>query len=243
MDLERQEKLDHTLEIIVVILMGLTALLTAWATWIGSLHGGNQATNYTTSNNIASEGNSEYNAGMQSMMQDMILWSEISDLQIDIIYAQNTEDDELLVKSASKMYYKLNDNLSEDMAALLEWDFPDGDPVETVVDWMRHPGSQTSPFIDEDFCASYFTKANELLAQSQELLEQGKKDNANGDTYGLVTVIYSVALFLLGMVSTMKGRKNRFALLGISVICLLLATIFMLTIPMPTGFSITSFFT
>lgn len=35
--------------------------MTAWATWIGSLHGGNQATNYTKSNNVAAEGNSMYN--------------------------------------------------------------------------------------------------------------------------------------------------------------------------------------
>ena len=50
------------IEILVAIFLGITALLTAWATWIGSLHGGNQATNYTKSNNLASEGNSEYNA-------------------------------------------------------------------------------------------------------------------------------------------------------------------------------------
>ena len=48
----------NRIEIIVAIFLGITALLTAWATWIGSLHGGNQATNYTKSNNLAAEGNS-----------------------------------------------------------------------------------------------------------------------------------------------------------------------------------------
>ena len=43
---KKKRSKDEILEIVVVVLLGLTALLTAWATWIGSLHGGNQATNY-----------------------------------------------------------------------------------------------------------------------------------------------------------------------------------------------------
>ena len=39
---------EKILEIIVAVFLGITALATAWASWIGSLHGGNQATNYTT---------------------------------------------------------------------------------------------------------------------------------------------------------------------------------------------------
>lgn len=38
---------EEKIEIIVAIFLGITALATAWASWIGSLHGGNQATNYT----------------------------------------------------------------------------------------------------------------------------------------------------------------------------------------------------
>ena len=48
---------EKILEIIVAVFLGITALATAWASWIGSLHGGNQATNYATSNKLSSEGN------------------------------------------------------------------------------------------------------------------------------------------------------------------------------------------
>ena len=66
---KKKPDMDKLTELIIVIMLGVTALLTAWASWIGSLHGGNQATNYATSNNLASEGNSEYNAGVQQMNQ------------------------------------------------------------------------------------------------------------------------------------------------------------------------------
>ena len=48
---------EDILEIIIAIFLGITALATAWASWIGSLHGGNMSTNYTKSNNLAADGN------------------------------------------------------------------------------------------------------------------------------------------------------------------------------------------
>ena len=68
------------------------------------------------------------------------------------------------------------------------------------------------------------------------------RDNKNGDTYNLVTVIYSLVLFLLGIVGIFKNIPNRFAVFVVGVVLLIAATIFMFTIPMPTGFSIGSFF-
>ena len=49
---------EQIIEILTAVFLGITALATAWASWIGSLHGGNQSTNYTTSNNLSAEGNS-----------------------------------------------------------------------------------------------------------------------------------------------------------------------------------------
>lgn len=239
---KKKRDLDHIIEIIVVVMLGVTALLTAWATWIGSLHGGNQATNYTISNNLAAEGNSEYNAGVQSMMQDMLLWNEVSDLQIDILSAQDREDAGAVDQLCYKLYFKLNDNLSEEMAKALGWEQPGDDPMATVLAWLEKDESLISPFDNEDFGDHYFESANALLNQSHEKLEEGKQDNRNADTYGLVTVIYGVVLFLLGINSTIKGRKNKIALTVISLAGFVVATVFMLTIPMPTGFSIASFF-
>ena len=74
------------------------------------------------------------------------------------------------------------------------------------------------------------------------MLEQGKKDNANGDAYGLVTVIYSVVLFMLGIVGTFKRLPNRTIVLCVAIAGFLFATIYMITIPLPTGFNLLSYF-
>ncbi|MBQ3299197.1 MAG: hypothetical protein IJG99_02780 [Ruminococcus sp.] len=102
--------------------------------------------------------------------------------------------------------------------------------------------SMSSPFEVEGMTDKYFEESNNLIAQSQELLEEGKRDNRNGDAYSLVNVIYSVVLFLLGIVGVFKNLPNRVVVLFIAIAGVVLATIYMFTIPLPTGFNILSFF-
>ena len=94
---------ENAVEVLVAVFLGITALLTAWATWIGSLHGGNQATNYTTSNNYASEGNAEYNAGMQMYLSDLLAWNTMMDYSFDKILAENEGDTTKAVVIAKKI--------------------------------------------------------------------------------------------------------------------------------------------
>lgn len=217
---------ENTVEVLVAIFLGITALLTAWASWIGSLHGGNQATNYTKSNNLASEGNSEYNAAMQLYLSDLMAWNTMMEYSFDQELAELEGDNEKYQLIEEKMDSYVEQNGSE---ILIE-------ACGQMTDDMN------SPFEVEGMSDKYFETANDLLAQSQELLEEGQRDNANGDAYNLVNVIYSVVLFMLGIVGIFKKIPNRTVVLFIAVIGLILATIYMFTIPMPTGFDFASFF-
>lgn len=237
---------EATLEIIVAVFLAITALLTAWASWIGSLHGGNQATNYSKSNNYSADGNSRYNEASQKMMQDMLLWNDISDLQYDILFAQDQGDMDALDKAAYKLNTKCFENLSEEMAAQIGFDFDKAaaasDPTTYILKWMDQEEALTSPFTNEDFIDNYYVDAMEVLSESEALLEEGQRDNANGDSFNLVTVFYSVVLFLLGIAGTFKKIPNRTIIVAVSIVCFLIATIYMFTIPMPTGFNFASFF-
>lgn len=216
---------ENALEILVAVFLGITALLTAWATWIGSLHGGNQATNYTTSNNLASEGNAEYVAGMQLYLSDLMAWNTSMEYSFDKELA-SMEGNEI---AAGMIQGKLELYLEQNASPILL------DAFAKMTDDMN------SPFQVEGTYEQYFVTANDLLEQSREYLEQGKMDNANGDAYNLVNVIYSVVLFMLGIVGIFKRIPNRAIVLLLAVIGLILATIYMCTIPMPTGFDLASF--
>lgn len=225
---QKEQAAEARLEIVVAIFLGITALLMAWSSWIGSLHGGNQATNYSKSNNLSAEGNADWNQASQNMMQDMLVWNSIMDYQFDVEIAEmngKTDEAELINDKIEKLMY---DNCSENM-------------LDAII-WAADQEEDVSPFDKEDFIDSYYADAEVKLAEAQELLEQGMQDNTNGDKFGLVSVLYSLALFLLGIVGIFKKLPNRVLLTVISVIIVVLSTIYMFTIPMPTGFDFLSYF-
>ena len=237
---EKRSKED-ILEIIIAIFLGITALATAWASWIGSLHGGNMSTNYTKSNNLAADGNARWNEASQQLMQDMQVWNMISDYQVEILYADQTGDEDKLYESAYKIKFICNDNLTDEMAALIGYDF--NYEADDIIDWVKNGETSTvSPFSHDDFVESYYTDASAILAESEAVLAEGQADNTKGDTFNLVTVIYSVVLFMLGIVGTFKRLPNRMLITCVAIAGFLFGTIYMFTIPFPTGFNFLSFF-
>jgi flagellar basal body-associated protein FliL len=234
---KEKKKKEEILEIIIVVMLGVTAVLTAWASWIGSLHGGNQATNYTTSNNLAAEANSEYNVAVQNELTDRLVYNEFNDLSIDYIYAYEAGDEAEAERIDWKMTELQDNSFSEELLAAFDWSVAENDKNADNPDVPY-----LTPFDKEDYGDSYFERYYELEDQSKAALKQGQQDNADGDSFGLVTVIYSVVLFLLGICNSFSSFKNKTALVCISGVAFIIATIYMFTINMPTGFTLASFF-
>ena len=232
---------EDILEIVIAIFLGITALATAWASWIGSLHGGNMSTNYTKSNNLAADGNARWNEASQALMQDMQIWNMISDYEVEILYANETGNTDQMYESAYKIQFICTDNLTEEMAELIGYDFEFD--ADQIIDWVINSElSTTSPFDNQDFIDSYYVDAQAVLAESEAVLAEGQSDNTKGDTFNLVTVIYSVVLFMLGIVGTFRRLPNRMLITIVAIAGFLFGTIYMFTIPFPTGFNFLSFF-
>lgn len=226
---EKNEFLNEKkLEILVAIFLGITTLLVAWAGWIGSLYEGNQATNFTKSNNLAAEGNAEYNVAAQVYISDLFAWNTIFNLQLDMETAREKGNEDEAKVIEIKLQKIMDENCSP---KLLE-----------AINLKNQQEEKDFPFENEDFVNSYFESAKELLDESQKALEEGEEDNLRDDSFKLVTVIYSVVLFLLGIVGIFKDFQNRKILFIFSVGILIFAIIYMFTIPMPAGFNIANFF-
>ena len=212
---------ENKVEIAVAILLGLTAILTAWATWIGSLHSGIQAINFTKSNNLASEGNAEYNAALQLYLSDTVVWSTIVDYATDLAIATQENNQAKIDLFSEKLKTYAEQNASEHLLKGIKW--------------MDENGGE-NPFKMPGLTDEYFSAANEKIQESQALLQEGQRDNSKGDAYNLVSVIYSLVMFLLGIIGIFKRLPNRVAVLTIAIVGLVLITIYMCTIPLPTGF-------
>ena len=217
---------ENKVEIVTAILLGMTALLTAWATWIGSLHGGIQAINFTKSNNTASEAGTAYDYELQSFISDVMAWNKIVDYSFEaaIAEADGNQKKADLIREKLQIYTKQNAS----------------ELLTEGIKWMKENDAE-SPFDMPGITDKYFEEAKGMFDEAHDLLKEGQNDNARGDAYNLVTVLFSIVLFLLGVVGIFKRLPNRVAILSIAVVILAGATIYMLTIPLPTGFNLFSF--
>ncbi len=126
--------------------------------------------------------------------------------------------------------------LRADIEALQEKCTPE---LKAAIDWALEAGK--SPFEKEGYAKSYYKESEELLKKSKDILATGKQDNLNSDRYGLVTVIYSLVLFLLGIAGTFKHSPNRIGIVSTAVLMLVIGSILMFSIPMPAGFDLFHF--
>ena len=215
------------LETVIAILLGITTLLSAWASWIGHLHGGIQSINFTKSNSMASQGTAEYNLGMQLYLADYMAWNTAKDYYYELEQAKIDGNQAKIDLITEKIKSFEEQNASEILSEGFKW---------------MEENNEDNPFKMPGMAEKYFETAQGDFDQSQELLEEGKRDNSKGDSYLLVTVIYSLTLFLLGIVNTFKDMRNKKVVLSIAVIFLIFGFIYMCTIPLPTGFENMNFF-
>ncbi len=62
-------------------------------------------------------------------------------------------------------------------------------------------------------------------------MASGNANNTHSDNQGLVTVVYAVVLFLLGITASFKSLVPKYVLIGVSVVGFIFATILMFTVP------------
>ena len=216
--MEKSKKsLVDMMEFVVVIMLGITAVATAWSSWQGGLHGSQMDQKYTMSNNLNAEANSTYNEGMQNLNQDLMLWNQLMSLGIDHAFAEMQGNSDEMEKAEYKYNQIMEDSVSEGFAEAIEWS-------QGFEDYA-------SPFDNEDFVMSYFAAAADTFEEAEAMLEAGNANNTHSDNQGLVSVIYAVVLFLLGISASFKGLTEKRVLLVVSAIGFVAATAFMFTIP------------
>lgn len=217
----RREKI---LEIVRAVLLAITTLLTAWATWIGSLHTGLQETHFTESNNTMSSAIAMYTDASQMVVQDAEVWASIQNYALDEKAARE-EGDETRAQVARAKIEALQEMCSPELKA--------------AIDWALQTGK--SPFEKEGYAESYYKDAKDLVKEAQDILATGKQDNLNSDRYGLVSVVYALVLFLLGITGTFKHNPNRIGIMATAVLLLAIGLVLMFSIPMPAGFDLLHF--
>jgi hypothetical protein len=150
----------------------------------------------------------------------MQTWNEISSLRVDQAFAADVGDTDEVERIQYKLDYLMYNSVSPELGAAIEW----ADAQEDYV----------SPIEMEGYGDSYYADAEAKLDEGNAKIEEGNTANELGDKQGLVTVVFAVVLFMLGIASTFSNMRTKFVVMGVSIAALIYGIIVMLSVPMIT---------
>ncbi len=205
-------------ELLIVILLGVVSVVTAYASFQAALYGSKMDSFYAQSTRLTSEAESAYLEGNQQYVQDSATIARLLELDVEM-----AATDPVLAQLASEKHELLSFvAVSDELAAAIEWS-----DAENAAD----PDLYTPPQNDDDYLQSLFGGWSELNDDASAATTAGDEANTFGDRLTLNTVLFAVSLFLLGVGAVLKNRRAQYALIGISSVIFIGGLALTVTIP------------
>ncbi len=206
------------IELIVAILLGLVAIVTAYASFQSSLYDGNMTKSYTIGSNLATEAESLYLEGNQQYVQDAQLYDHLTDLQIDA-----TNPDPAIATAAQAKYDVLYfQSVYPEFDAAIQW----ADEQNAADEEFYY-----SPLDNEDYLDHLFGGYAEKKAEAEKIIATGDEANGLSDRLTLNTVLMAVSLFLLGVAAVVRQHNVKIVLVVVGMVIFLTAAVLTAFIP------------
>ena len=186
-------------QIIAAIVLGIAAVLTAFAAYNAALSDGNALQGYTNSTRTLNDANAFYAQGNTTSSADQSLFVEFATARF-----QDEQD---------RADYLMTLMRPELLAAVEWWDSSE----EAVTPFDEIDGN---PYTVEDFAT-----AAELEEQASVQFDEGAKADDKGDIFELATVFFALTLFFGGVATLFAKRSVTVALLGIGGLTLVIGGI------------------
>ena len=195
-------------ELLAVLLMALTSILTAWTAFQSSKWGGEMTTFLSQGTAARTESVRQSDLGSQQFTTDNLLFS-------NWLNAEAAGDTEL----ADFYIDRFPDELHE---AFLVW--VDLEPLDD-------PDAPASPFETDEYVLESDIEAETLRERADDLAVEAAEANQTGDDYTLTTVIYAVVLLLAALSTKVRQARTETLLLGFAAAVFVGTTIVILTFP------------
>jgi len=214
----RTSFLNKHIELIVAILLGLVAIVTAYASFQSSLYDGVMTQKYTVGSNLATEAESLYLEGNQQYVQDAQLYDRLVDLQLDA-----ANPDPAIATAAQEKYDVIYfQSVSEEFGAAIEWA-----DEQNAAD----PELYYSPLDNEDYQAYLFGGYADAKDLADTTIAEGDVANGLSDRLTLNTVLMAVSLFLLGVAAVVRPNLVKIVLVSVGLAIFLTAAVLTAFIP------------
>ena len=200
------------IEVIVAVLLGIAAVVTAWSSFQSGQLSGRVQSNYSQGIRIADEASQAYNTAVANDIRDRSLFLE---------FAKAAEaDDEATAQ------YVLQTLMSPELAAAVEW-------------WSEQPDESgfDSPFVDENpaWSNEALETAQALDVEAQSRFDEAKRIGGEADDFERLSVVLALALFFLGIAGLSRQRRVMLGLAACGMVIVVYALVRVIVLGDPAG--------
>ncbi len=216
-------------ELAAALLLGLAAIGAAFAGYQSGLWGGRSTEAYGLAATTATKASNENTFAVMTMSRDYSVDIQAKRL---ILEGDDATDEATQLRSFEIASYLYTVQLSEvafkDLGLPMEFRQGDASKRDDI------QGAVLDKALNEDLGPDYveamLAKGKTMFADSDKKFEEGRTANETGDKFGLISVIYTVALFFGGLALVFKSNQRWLFLLG-GVFVLIGATVYLLRVP------------
>ena len=202
-------------ELVVVIMLGIVSVATAYTSFQSSLYGGQSADKISQSEASATLAESLYLEGNQQYVQDSQTIQQLSALNIAA-----ANGDAVASAQYDDLYFI---GVSEDLDGAIQNAF--------ALD-ESDPEFWHDPQADEAYLDALFGGYQDEEAYSQDLRAEGNDLGKKGDTLGLYTALMAITLFLLGIAAVVRRPLMKWILVATGGTIFLITAILTAQIPL-----------
>lgn len=199
-------------ELVVVVLLGLTALATAWSGYQASLWDGIQSSNYTQASGARTNAAQQRSAGNQFRLADLTVFEN---------YIDATMNGEPKIADFYRERFR-----PEFETAFVAWE---------ALDPMNNTDAPHSPLAMPEYQLEVDRNAVALEDHADALFAAGEQANTDSDVYTLTTLLFAVVLFFSAIAERFEYARTRTALLVLASIGLVLGVVVALGQPITGG--------
>jgi hypothetical protein len=205
---------ERHVELVVVIMLGIVSVATAYTSFQSGLYGGQSDDKISQSEAAGTEAESLYLEGNQQYVQDSQTIQQLSVLQVAV-----DGGDPIAQAQYDELYFIA---VSEDLDTAIQ--------NAAALD-ESEPEFWHDPQADEDYQAVLFGGYGEQKEASESLRTEGDDLGLKGDTLGLYTALMAITLFLLGIAAVVRRPLMQWILIATGGAIFLVTAILTATIP------------
>ncbi|MFM8562795.1 MAG: hypothetical protein ACKOCE_02740 [Acidimicrobiia bacterium] len=200
------------LEIVVAILLGLAAIVTAWCSFQASQLDGIVQSSRAEGIREADAASQSYNSAIAADIRDQTLFLEFAK-------AAQADDEETAL-------YILETLMSPELAAAVDW-------------WSAQPDDSgfDSPFVEEnpEWSNALYEEAAALDESSQAFFDAAEKADSDAEDFDILTVILALSLFFLGVAGLSRQRPVMIGLSTVGAVIVVYSVIRCVVLGDPAG--------